>query len=294
MPLAARFLGNGARDFGHDRSRPLIYGRYLFLRALAAVVVTIGVVKLVGPEWVYIGLSPIIDSTFGIVLYISTFAFLLPLCRFAKIRTSEFFPNLGSEEARWSIGMACALIAVSFGALYVLYLPLSFVRPDFVEFWLLAPEDQLFWLEGDYYLLANAVSLITLVVVGPVVEEFLFRGLLLRTWISKWGVRRAIVISSVLFAALHVDFLGAFIFSVVVSLSYLWSRRLEVPILIHMTNNLIAAFFEGGYLIFWGTDEYTVADFQAEWWTGVLGLIVGVPLLIWLLRKGARAAVTPT
>ena len=209
--------------------------------------------EFVWPNWSEIENSPIIDSMFGVVLYVALFALLIALRRKANIGITEFIPVMPSNQARWSMGAACALIAISLGALYVLYLPISYVWPGFVENWLLDPEFQLFWLEGDHYLLANAISLITLVVVGPVVEEFLFRGLLLRTWISKWGVRRAIVISSVLFAALHFDYLGAFIFSVVVSLSYIWSRNLAVPILIHMTNNLIVAFLEGGYLMVWGT-----------------------------------------
>lgn len=247
--------------------------------------------ELVWPEWANIGFSPIIDSTFGVVLYVALFALLIVLRRNANIRISEFIPVVPVAQARWSMGTACALIGVSSGTIYLLYLPLSYVSPDIVEDFLLDPEFQLIWLEGDYYVLANVLSLITAVVLGPVVEELLFRGLLLRTWITKWGPRNAVIISSVCFAAFHVDFLGAFVFSVVVSLSYTWSRRLEVPILIHMTNNLIASLFEGGYLIFDGYGGYTLADFQAEWWTGVLGLIVGVPLLIWLLRRAPRARV---
>ncbi|HET8678523.1 MAG TPA: CPBP family intramembrane glutamic endopeptidase, partial [bacterium] len=48
---------------------------------------------------------------------------------------------------------------------------------------------------------------IALVIVAPITEEFLFRGLILQGFLSRYSVRRAIIISSILFGAVHLDLL---------------------------------------------------------------------------------------
>jgi membrane protease YdiL (CAAX protease family) len=76
-------------------------------------------------------------------------------------------------------------------------------------------------------------------VLAPVIEELFFRGVLLHRWADKWGCARAILATSVLFASYHPNILGAFVFGVVMSLVYLRTRTLLVPMLMHFINNAI-------------------------------------------------------
>ena len=64
-----------------------------------------------------------------------------------------------------------------------------------------------------------------------------FRGFLLQRFAAKWGTSIAIIVVAILFALLHVDFLGAIVFSVVLSIVYIRTNSLLMPIAIHMLNN---------------------------------------------------------
>ena len=47
--------------------------------------------------------------------------------------------------------------------------------------------------------------MLVLVIVAPVTEEFIFRGVFLHRWAARWGVLWSIILSSLLFGAIHRD-----------------------------------------------------------------------------------------
>jgi membrane protease YdiL (CAAX protease family) len=49
------------------------------------------------------------------------------------------------------------------------------------------------------------VLLLAIVLIAPVAEELFFRGLVLNAWLREYGVRRAVLGSAALFAAIHTD-----------------------------------------------------------------------------------------
>lgn len=98
-------------------------------------------------------------------------------------------------------------------------------------------------------LLAFYLSAIVLIV--PIIEEFIFRGIILRWLTPKVGPWRGILISSVIFAAVHysasqgmynLQLLPA-LFMLSCYLGYLYERQrsLWAPIGLHMTFNLISS-----------------------------------------------------
>ena len=80
-------------------------------------------------------------------------------------------------------------------------------------------------------------QVIMVVFIAPIIGEFVFRGFLLQRFAAKWGTSIAIIVVAILFALLHVDFLGAIVFSVVLSIVYIRTNSLLMPIAIHMLNN---------------------------------------------------------
>ncbi len=73
-----------------------------------------------------------------------------------------------------------------------------------------------------------------LLVVAPITEELLFRGLILRGLLSRFGAGPAVALTALLFAAFHVNpwqFLGAFVLGLLFGWFYLVFRSL-VPCLI--------------------------------------------------------------
>ncbi|AGB41871.1 CAAX amino terminal protease family [Halobacteroides halobius DSM 5150] len=88
------------------------------------------------------------------------------------------------------------------------------------------------------------LDIIRSVFLVPIVEEVLFRYLLLGKMTIKLGIKKSIIISSIIFSILHINFIGSFVFAVVLSLVYLKTGKLILPILIHSFNNVIAIFLK--------------------------------------------------
>lgn len=184
------------------------------------------------------------------------------------------------------IWLAVGMIISAMGLAYLMYYPLSFVAPDLVQKWFLDSPSLLYWDEQGHYWLGNLFAVIAAVIFAPIVEEFVFRGYLLNRWTLKLGPIPAVILSSGLFAFLHYDMLGAFVFGAVLCLLYMKTRSLVGPILVHFVNNLMAVSIEWMDHMWWsGFAPMTMQDFydQAGW--GVFGLVVGVPWLWWYVRK---------
>lgn len=87
------------------------------------------------------------------------------------------------------------------------------------------------------------ILMITSTVTSPIAEEFIFRGLLLNRLIKKTNKWGGILISSLLFAAVHLQaekLIATFLFGIIASLIYLKTKNLFVPILIHILHNSLA------------------------------------------------------
>lgn len=79
------------------------------------------------------------------------------------------------------------------------------------------------------------------VVIGPIVEEVLFRGVLLNKLAVKFGIKKGIVFSSLLFMVFHINsfFIPQLIGGVLLGIIYIKTKQLIYPILAHSLNNLI-------------------------------------------------------
>ena len=81
---------------------------------------------------------------------------------------------------------------------------------------------------------------VSAVIAAPLVEEFLFRGVLFQRWAHAWKTPvGALVVSACCFAALHGHVFGAFVFAVVATLVYLHTQSLWAPIAMHALGNAV-------------------------------------------------------
>ena len=185
----------------------------------------------------------------------------------------------------WILGIVALLIFFSVGTIWLLFYPLSFIAPSYVNGFLN---------ETDFYTMADTTSplvynflvvLIT-VLVAPVVEEFLFRGVILQRLAVKWGITAGMLISSFIFGVLHGDIIGAFVFGIFMSLLYINTRTLLVPIACHILNNGLA-FGVSFIVILLGESENatTVAQFQSDMLLGFIPLLVTAPIVIYFVYK---------
>jgi uncharacterized protein len=133
------------------------------------------------------------------------------------------------------VGLVCASFMFSAGMLWLQMYILLPVAPWLVDFF-----SGTIPLPGNKLYAVFMIAIIT--VIGPIAEEFMFRGVLLKRIIAKTTMWSGVLISSLFFGMLHADFVGAFLFGVLSSLLFLRTGNLLLPILFHSLNNSVASY----------------------------------------------------
>jgi len=265
---------------------PELKARWVFVIFLVAIVVPVIPVTILWPDWLESEDLPMPDALAAVLMYL-VIAVLLYLSTLRKGVRERFsigrFPP--RQDAVAYALLAIPMISTACLGLMVLWLPLSYLFPNFVAFWVLEAPPIIWWRADTEAVIASILNAALIVVIAPIVEEFAFRGFLLSRWLRKYGAKKAIVLSSMIFAISHIEILGGFVFGVLLSLIYLRTRSLFGPIIVHITNNsivLLAVVIESLTTGKMGT--LTLAEFQGYWWLGPAGAAIGVPWLVWFLR----------
>ena len=226
-----------------------------------------------------------IESPIGatLILYGGIVVVLLIAARSARL---DWHRLLGAwlPRSEWQLSaIAFPLAATAYGGFWLLWGPLSLVAPEFVRSYALEGIPDLLTRDDPARL---ALDIVAIVVVAPVVEEILFRGFLLHRWAGRWGTATGVILSSAVFAVLHVELIGHFIFGVAMCALYVRTRSLWMPIAAHAVNNAFAlslAFPDA--LGAAPPAPTTVEEFRAEWPVGVIALLLGVAGLAWFWRR---------
>lgn len=184
------------------------------------------------------------------------------------------------DSARIAL-VAVPMIGIAFFTVYIVFAPLSLVWPEFVDWWLFEDAPEFYSAGPPYPLVANILGLTAVTLAAPLVEEWFFRGLLLRRWAHKWGTISGVIGSSMVFALAHVDIVGAFVFGVAMCGLTARYRSLWPATIVHIANNAIVgvlAVLVGHGLL---PADMTLEQFRAAWWLAVVGAAAAVP---WLIR----------
>lgn len=94
---------------------------------------------------------------------------------------------------------------------------------------------------------SNAIFNVLLVIVAPICEEIIFRGMFFNTFFpeeNSWSQIIGIITSGFVFAWCHDPSFSKFIFvywmlGSILAWTYVWTKDLRYPILAHMLNNLM-------------------------------------------------------
>lgn len=259
------------------KARLVVAAFFAISTGLALVFGTLGALELLPLE----GDDPILAPILYSLIFLGLCGSILWTARRSPLNLAALLGpwprRLAWVQLLW---LVVGVFLFSLGAFQVSYLGLSIVAPGLVE----ATLRQSLLLSADQATdpsLYNGLMLFSVLVVAPITEEFIFRGVLLHRWGMKWGVRPAIVLTSVLFGVLHSNLIGLFVFGVVMSLLYLSTRSLLVPMAAHAINNAIASGIDILANQPTANTVDTLAEFRASWWLGVLCLLVSAP---WVLR----------
>ncbi|NFN88393.1 CPBP family intramembrane metalloprotease [Clostridium sporogenes] len=91
------------------------------------------------------------------------------------------------------------------------------------------------------------VGFITTVIIAPIFEEIIYRGIILDELLDKYNYKKAIIISALVFAIVHFNFIqltDAFIAGIILAAVYCKTKSLIPCITIHFLNNLFCNIVE--------------------------------------------------
>ena len=217
--------------------------------------------------------------------YVGWAAWAAWLCRRHAVHMRHLFRAPRMPAAWGNVMMAFPLLLFSVGLFWLQVVLGSFVAPEFVHGWLAGEPNA----TPSSTPLASALALLITVGLAPVVEELVFRGVLLRSWSRRRGRTHALLATAALFAVLHpADLLGSFVFGVVLGGIRFRTGTLVVPIVCHALHNALTELLASDAVIGSNSGEgpiLTVAKLQSLWWVGVLCVVIAsVPIWIFLRR----------
>ncbi len=217
------------------------------------------------------------DDALTILLYLPLVAWVVVMVgRRARVDLGVMFrwPRLGSY---WGVVVGLFFLQLLFSLAAITLTQLVF--PDLGDALVGVGEGNLL------------IAILAITIMPPLVEETVFRGVLLERYAVKWRIGVGIVVSAIFFGLLHVDPVGAGMFGVITGLLYLRTRSLWPGILIHAANNgfvLVVTRTAGAE-----SDAAEATLTESLTTAGVL-LAISVPFLAWFIVRTWPTRTTPT
>lgn len=252
----------------------------LFLLLLISFVLSLGLgIIQVTKQWNF---NP---QVLNLIFYIFVFGLL-------SLWTLADFKRLGihlkhvvgqlPNNHKWlpKLGLVILLILFSIGSYLVLLYLVSLAAPSLVDT-ILRDVTKSPIPQKTSPVLFNLLAAIVLVVVAPITEEFLFRGIILQRWATKWGIQAGLLGSSLLFGIGHANFVGLSMVGMVLGLLYIRTRSLIVPIACHAMNNSFVVIMTLFNTVSKPTPAInSIEQLHRSLWFGILFLVLSLPLLV--------------
>ena len=186
-----------------------------------------GVAEVVGVPVSIIAVT-VMSASFAVIGFaLSTMRYREPVGALGFIRTSGIKPYLFAA-GMWLIGIVALLVVMQF----LIWLGIDFLLPPDTA------QQALDEADGNI-----VIALLLVAVVGPVAEEIFFRGFVLTGLLRRFGVARALLLSSLLFGAFHIDpgaILLTFMLGLVLGWVYLKTGSIWPAIFAHSLHNAVA------------------------------------------------------
>ncbi|WP_293087633.1 CPBP family intramembrane glutamic endopeptidase, partial [Moorena sp. SIO4A1] len=175
------------------------------------------------------------------------------------------FDNFGIFKPK-SINIKLILFIVVFNYLFAWnchsfnFYSLSLIVPDYVFEKLINKSE----FTNTIGILSFSFSTIVFI---PLLEELVFRGIILQKWAIKWGIKAGILTSSLLFAICHLNLniVPLFILGTIYCVLYFKTGKLIVPIICHSLHNTIVTIsMIGQYYSISNGEFISINDYQAS------------------------------
>ena len=184
----------------------------------------------------------------NIILWIVYAIALLAKMKEFKFDINQIIGIDNSINLKSILVITITLFAFNIGLSCLMLYQLSFIFPKYVEHLIN---------DREYTnLLEMVLWCFSIMFFSPLIQEFLFRGVVMQKWVLKWGIKIGIIASSLLFALLPFRYdliIPMFVFALICSILYFKNNNLISPIISHFFYNTLAINFNS--MIFFLTPE---------------------------------------
>ncbi|KNF08257.1 putative metal-dependent membrane protease [Gottschalkia purinilytica] len=217
--------------------------RSIKLRRMVGVYILINIAVAIISTFPYFKKYKILDFSFwNLIINILLFIWICSKIIKNKVKLMPLIKNFKSN-LKWKeiITILSSNMILSMGFSFVILYLVFLLAPNSIEGLL---NDQSFYDEKS--LSSIMFASISGTFIAPIIEEFMFRGVMLNRLSIRWSVASSIIASSILFGILHnsLGAIGAIVFGIMVSLIYLKYKNILIVMFIHFLNNLIVFSFE--------------------------------------------------
>ncbi|MEL6928013.1 MAG: CPBP family intramembrane glutamic endopeptidase [Cyanobacteria bacterium J06600_6] len=233
-----------------------------------------------------------------IVVFCSICWVIIYRLRYCGVDVKQIVGSLNFNNIPWTILFIVFYgeQTLSSGVRYLEYYSVNLINPELIQSSLNTLKDgSNYSSSGFIFQIAQYfLLLIVLVVVAPVTEEFIFRGVFMHRWAVKWGAFWSVILSSLLFGAIHADifWFSRAVGSIFIALLYIKTKNLIVPIILHGMNNAIAFV----NLLFERFSPSTVESLNITHqylWYGLINILLAIPIFIYFLKFPKATAELP-
>jgi uncharacterized protein len=176
--------------------------------------------------------------------------------------------------------LALPSLIFSIGAYIVVFYFMSLLAPSFLK---LLPPAILNspTVQRPNFFESNIFINLMFSVIISIAEEFIFRGVILQRFCTKWGIGAGLFSSSLLDGCFHASPILLSFFGIILGLSYIKTRSLIVPIAFNAVYNILVTSTQ----LLSGNSETgkpleQLLILHAYWWVGIVLMGISLPFLL--------------
>jgi CAAX protease family protein len=123
--------------------------------------------------------------------------------------------------------------------------------------------------------------------IGPIVEELVFRGFLYRAWAARWHWAIALLLTAIVFALYHRSFASAFTASILFTCVFRRTGSLRAAIVVHAVGNVSLWYPLLGRFVLPSDAGAAITHFSTWWFhfTCLAFMVVFLPVYAWMSRN---------
>jgi uncharacterized protein len=205
-----------------------------FLIAVAMLILLIALQLIIGAGFYDTGLLfQQGDPRNSVISVLSNGIIIAVSMHFTGLTYSSLFHSSKNSVSSTVILLLPPIFIVVFGAMWWLVDFLSFIEQ-------FMPEDKTSWDMLSRLMSGGLITLFAICIIAPFLEEILFRGIILRGFLSHYSPIKSILLSALLFALIHLNLYQipvAFIMGCFLGWLYFYSRSLWPSIFAHALYN---------------------------------------------------------